>query len=64
MLDVLEDRDPHAIWEVADNRTPVTIEGETLPLGNHLLLSSDWKGSLDLKDAKVMRRFDDYVGAK
>ncbi len=64
VLDLLEDRDPHAIWRIAGNRTPVTIEGETLPLGNRLLSGTDWEGSLDLNDAEAMDRFDKYVGPK
>jgi hypothetical protein len=64
MLNFLATRDPHAIWNIADVRTPVTIKGKTLPLGNHLLSDTDWEGSLDLNDVPTMRRFDDYVRPK
>jgi GNAT superfamily N-acetyltransferase len=61
VLHLLDSHDPHAIWRIADKRTPVTIEAETLPLGTHLLSGSDWEGSLDLKDAPTMERFYDYA---
>ncbi len=71
LLEFLQNRDPHAIWHIADSRTPVVIDGKPimlgdkpLPLGNHLLSNTDWAGNLDLNDAKAMGRFDDYVGPK
>jgi hypothetical protein len=61
MLNLLESRDPHTIWDIADYRVPVVRKGETLPIGNHLLSNTDWEGSLDLNDAASMNRFDHYV---
>jgi hypothetical protein len=69
VLDLLEKLDPQSIWDIADKRTPVAIDGrplmfrgKLLPLGNHLLSGTRWKGNLDLNNASVMRRFDNYVG--
>ncbi|MBT1509443.1 hypothetical protein KIP88_02915 [Bradyrhizobium sp. SRL28] len=51
LLDAIHDRDPKAIWKVADS-----------PRGKDLLLGTNWSGVLNLKDAEAMKRFDDYVG--
>lgn len=64
VLHLLDSHDPHAIWRIADHRTPVTIEGEPLPLGNHLLSGNDWERSLDLKDAPTLERFYNYARSK
>ncbi len=63
LLGILENPDPHTIWDIADIRTPMTIDGETLPLGNRLLSGKYWKGSLDLNDASTLERFYNYVGS-
>ena len=71
MLNLVRNPDPRAIWNIADSRTPVVIDGkpvmlgdQPLPLGNHLLSDTDWAGNLDLNDAEAMRRFDKYLGPK
>jgi hypothetical protein len=45
--------DPKALWAIADS-----------PQGKDLLLGSDWYGTLNLKDADTMERFNAYVGKK
>jgi hypothetical protein len=51
-------RDPHTVWDIADYRVPVVRNGETPPIGNHLLSNTDWESSLDLNDAASMNRFE------
>lgn len=64
---ILDRNDPELLWDIADIRTPITIDlpdgaRQTLPLGRHLLLGSNWHGILSLDDAAAMKRFDSYIG--
>jgi hypothetical protein len=52
---VINDRDPRALWKVAD----MVIGGRKL--GKELLLGTNWSGRIDLSNKEQMRRFTAYV---
>jgi len=53
LLEAVRSTNPKSIWKIADS-----------PRGKELLLGTDWKGVLDLKDKESMARFKAYVGRK
>ncbi len=59
VLAMLSSSDPKTIWAVSGLRQ--SVNGTTL--GKDLLLNSRaWKGELDLRDERSMKRFHSYVG--
>jgi hypothetical protein len=57
VMTLLESRNPRAIWQIADARTPVN----GVPLGEKLLNGTEWHGSFSLNDPEMMERFRNYV---
>ena len=51
LLEILESNNPKAVWKFADS-------GER---AKRLLLGTNWRGKLNLKDPEAYKRFKDYV---
>ena len=47
---------------LSDFNRVVEHDGRSMSISKHLLLGSEWFGSLDLNDAQQMSRFESYVG--
>lgn len=61
-MDIMNNPDPKAIWDLADIDAVDTRSGEKV--GKALLLNRSWGGTLDLTDAAAIKRFYDYVATK
>lgn len=64
VMDMLNSSDPKTLWKISDLTTPAydsPFSRTSQPLGKALLLGTDWNGSLNLKDAESMNRFNTYV---
>jgi hypothetical protein len=65
---LLNSKDPRAVYILANLRTPVNIRWEDMgeiknpTLGKGLLIHSAWQGKLDLTNPEQMARFNSYVG--
>jgi predicted ABC-type ATPase len=57
--DILESKDPKAIWKIADLRE--VPKGDYRPLGRVLLQGTAWAGSFNLFDALAMNRLRRYL---
>jgi GNAT superfamily N-acetyltransferase len=62
--ELLMSPDPKAIWEIADNNTPVPDRKDSrqmTTLGKRLLRGTNWNGFMDLTNTEINNRFDEYV---
>jgi hypothetical protein len=66
---ILDNPDPHAIWDLSDITHPAPAGWQRTPggdttIGQALLMNRNWPGKLDLHDDESMDRFNDYVRSK
>jgi hypothetical protein len=65
MLEHARSYNPRSMWTLADTDIVVKTQGGTeFALGYDLFGSSDWSGTLDLRDPETLTRFDNYVAGK
>jgi hypothetical protein len=58
----MEKGDKLAVWDTADLEDVVTYNGKTMKLGQHLLVNSNWYGSVNMKSAEAAERIMKYYG--
>lgn len=64
---IASSKDPKAIWNIADYpvKSPYLLNNDKpASWGQVMLMNSNWSGTLNLKDADSLRRFNEYIAKK